>query len=1091
MWGFVYGNRRAGAPIVTLSLALSNPAIASLSAATIVLGGSSFSSAVYLAASDSGDTVLSASSDGPPMRDSTGISFSFIYPTFTLADFDLGKDLERQVTLQTSINVGALPLPFTVTSDDPQSLCFPNAVAGTCSGSIDVPARSPSFVVRGLSDSGSVQIHYSNPKMGSGGASAHLTRAKIFVNPPAGLTAGISTTVPVSYGATSDTRSGSALRSGFDPGLVVTSSDPTVISVSTNTPQLFSIRAVAPGQATVTVSAPGFDSPDPFAITVTAPAAAVLNVPTTAIFLGKNLQTSIYVTAPALPSQSQIHISSSDPSLLLVSTDSATLGSSQADSNSSYASFSLQALADSGAVTVTLSAAGAANVTIPIRLGPSGFAWFTSAAAVSANSSATISFGAYYLDPNSLAPVQVQQVRAGVIFKPSVSSSNPAAGTLALSAASVLYNAGAPGTTVLSLTQPTGFVRPVIRGDIKVIVNPATVSATVPLFLGKDLQIGFTTSSGNAKFPVTVRSDDPSRLLISSSPSSVGVAQLDTTLGASLYLQALAADGTAMIRISGSGVDDAAFPVTLVAAGVGMFANGTVAGPFRLTTLSPDLTLSASLFVDAPVSYYQSAGVALRAGANPLQVAVTSTRPDVANPLSTTLTFSPGQTSPVSFNVRPLDPGDAVVNLAPPSSFHAGAGVSVKVAQPSFLPATLTVGKDFEIQGSLQLDSSVSLPSTIIVTITSSDPSRVLLSTRLDQPGQTTIAVAYGNNAPTAFFIQGVALGQASVTATTPGFDPATFNVNVTPPSFLLSGPQTAFVGQPSAASISFNGQMVRPGAQISIALHSSDPTIATIDSQVAATGAKVQVSAVIQPLQPGTTTITADLPDGFADTPDSRTFNLAVKLPSLPINGFQSVYAIGKDLQANASLFQTGSGTINLTITSSDPSKVLLSGDAAKAGQAALLLPLDAYRQTPFYVQALTGSGSATLTFSAAGYASSQATVNLYPSAFAFEGTQVTTARSNPIDLSVSVTPVLPSGAAFTNGASLRGGIASLSVPLTSSQPAVGTIVPATLTFNGGDSRATAKFTPAITGNTILTITEPSGFAKPTTNSQLVVVVN
>ena len=67
--------------------------------------------------------------------------------------------------------------------------------------------------------------------------------------------------------------------------------------------------------------------------------------------------------------------------------------------------------------------------------------------------------------------------------------------------------------------------------------------------------------------------------------------------------------------------------------------------------------------------------------------------------------------------------------------------------------------------------------------------------------------------------------------------------------------------------------------------------------------GGKTQVAAAIHPLLRGTTTITADLPDGFTDTPATRTFDLAVKLPSLPLNSFQSTYAIGKDLQAGASL--------------------------------------------------------------------------------------------------------------------------------------------------------------------------------------------
>jgi hypothetical protein len=151
---------------------------------------------------------------------------------------------------------------------------------------------------------------------------------------------------------------------------------------------------------------------------------------------------------------------------------------------------------------------------------------------------------------------------------------------------------------------------------------------------------------------------------------------------------------------------------------------------------------------------------------------------------------------------------------------------------------------------------------------------------------------------------------------------------------------------------------------------------------------------------------------------------------------------------------------------------KVLLATDPKAAGQAKLTFTLD--RPPLVYVQALSDTGTATLTFSAPSYASQTSTVNLFPSAFAFDRATQNTTKSSPFSFTFSVLPVLPQGGLSYTSYTLRSGV---SVVVVSSQPSVGSVKPAPLT--------------SATGTTILTITPPAGFGSTNPPSQMVVTVN
>ncbi len=1089
---FHSGIPRMGAPEIEIHLSASNPALGQFYESHYVLGDPRFSSSLSFTALIAGEETITATSSGPPVLNASGFTFTIAEPRYTLADFTMGRHLNRFLSLRFDYRVTDTSERFTITSDDPARLCL---VSGNdCAGSVIVQAANPSFTVRALAESGVAHLHYSNARLGDGIATVQLARASIHsYSTAATLSPGDSYIGSLYYAVGNTTFSQSALEPAYLQQLVATSADPN-IATAFITPQGPLLTAVSPGQTVATVSAPDFDGSASVALTVTPRSlsfAAYTPFNNGTVAIGKDLQT---YGALHLPVAGTARVTSSDPSRLLVSLDSNRSGTGQLTTDGS---FYLQALTDSGAATVTVTAAGFPDLLIPVVFVPSGFAWSDGAFAVTSFTTTDLSLTTYALDPGKGFPLAAQPLRPGFTAAPSIATSDPSVGTFKVrpGSGSLPFTAGASGSTVLTLTQPNGMSAPSLRSSTRIIVNPALISGNAPSFLGRDLQTVFTpTLQSQQKLPITVSSGDTSRLLVSNSATAMGTERVDTTTTALVYLQGLAADGTAELRVSGAGLEDTVFPVTLTSSGVELKAgNFPQPPPITLNTFSPDLTLQASLFANGPLNNASGAAFSLRPGVAPLAVPVSSSQPKVLRPSVPAVTFNPGSADPLEFTVSPQSEGSAVIGLSPPPPFHADSRreqLAVKITLPSFTPKPVTVGKDFEVQASLEVPG-ITLPSTIIVTLSSNDPSRVLLSTRADQLGQPRISVALAPNSNNVYFVHGVALGQAAITASATGFADTLFGVDVVQPKLFLGGPQTAIVGSDNRALLDFYGQALRPGVALSINLRSSNPAVATVVSPVSVAGSAHVASAAITSISPGVTTISADLPDGWLANTGATSFVLAVRLPAIPIDNFSDQITIGKDLQSTSTLFQTSETPITITIASADASRVSISRDAMAAGQGTVTFTMPPFSQTPIYIQALSDTGTVALTYSIPGFNAQQQLVTLAPAAIAFTSTLLNTTKGTVTTVHLSAAPATPQGVAGGLGSQgLRGGLPPLSVAVTSSQPSVGT-VKSPAVFNAGDSSSTLNFSPLTPGTTNLTITPPLGFVRPPTNGTLIISVN
>ncbi len=137
--------------------------------------------------------------------------------------------------------------------------------------------------------------------------------------------------------------------------------------------QQVSIKGLAPGLATISAAFAGSN------IAVTPLRVKVLAAGPQAnpVTVGKNLQTAVYSRTPtATDSQSQLRVTSLDPSRVLVSADGQSLGQSTILLPPGRRDFLVQGLADSGQVSLTLEAEGKKGQ-MSVTLAPAGLAWST------------------------------------------------------------------------------------------------------------------------------------------------------------------------------------------------------------------------------------------------------------------------------------------------------------------------------------------------------------------------------------------------------------------------------------------------------------------------------------------------------------------------------------------------------------------------------------------------------------------------------------------------------------------------------------------------------------------------------------------
>jgi hypothetical protein len=261
--------------------------------------------------------------------------------------------------------------------------------------------------------------------------------------------------------------------------------------------------------------------------------------------------------------------------------------------------------------------------------------------------------------------------------------------------------------------------------------------------------------------------------------------------------------------------------------------------------------------------------------------------------------------------------------------------------------------------------------------------------------------------------------------------------------------------------------------------------------------GGDTNKNLAFDPAAAGISQIRVVPPSGFNFQTPSNAAVITATVTAPAINFFNQT--IGRDLQIQGSVslaVAAPAGGVQLTLTSADPARLVLSTSSTAQGTGQLVLPINAGAtspSTPVFVQALDGTGTVQITSSAPGYASQITTMTLAPSGFVIHpsllGNFSTTTFSGTTALpiySAQLNPVAGAGNLnFSQTQALRGGLGPVSVTVMATDqaggPGVGAIVGSPAVFNGGDTNKSLAFDPAVAGTTQIQVVPPSGFSTPT----------
>lgn len=446
------------------------------------------------------------------------------------------------------------------------------------------------------------------------------------------------------------------------------------------------------------------------------------------------------------------------------------------------------------------------------------------------------------------------------------------------------------------------------------------------------------------------------------------------------------------------------------------------------------------------------------------------------------------------------------------------------LAAPGIVAPNVTVGRNLQTFASVRLPQAAA-ESGVQITVTSDDPSRLLLSAAPDRAGSASISVKVQPHFidSAEFCIQGMAdSGTVTYTVSAGSMGTAKGTVTLAPSAILIVGPSrvpkfpTTPGGSPAKITIVSAAldsshkvageQQIAGGLNLDITLANSNPTAGKLGvSKLTLGGGLSTATTFFKPAAEGDTSIAPVQPPGFTASAEFASVIMAVAKPGLAPVG--EVF-LGKDLQVTAVLClgeAAPPGGLKVTMTSPDGSKLLLSTQEDQVGSPSVTLTVPAGQLVAtYYLQGIGDSGIVTYDAAAPGFRSSTARVELTRSGFivAYERygppdeaavrrkggynnsrefyASLSDAKEHPMHVTVYSAHLYPDSgrAADITVQPLRAGVTA-TVVLKSSDPAVGT-VESPLTIGSGVSWVKSRFIPMDKGKTVITVSTPAGFATP-----------
>jgi hypothetical protein len=522
----------------------------------------------------------------------------------------------------------------------------------------------------------------------------------------------------------------------------------------------------------------------------------------------------------------------------------------------------------------------------------------------------------------------------------------------------------------------------------------------------------------------------------------------------------------------------------------------------------------------------------LRPGLAPVIVTVTATDQPTGGSSVGTIVGSPvtfnGNDTFKNVQFDPVAGGVSVIEVVTPTGFNfstpaSARSVTATVSTPAISFGGQTIGRDLQVQTSLSLQAPAPTGG-VQVTVTSAEPSRVLLATSATGQGsnQITLPVNAGaSSSSTPIFIQALdGTGTVQVTASAPGYASQVATMTLAPSGFVISpfqtgnfttttfSPNTTIQLAPALLNTSLNfvtTQTVRSGlTQITVPLTAVDRPgssgVGTIvGSPAVFNGGDTFKNLQFDPAAAGLSDIQVGTPTGFNfSTPaNARVVTATVTAPAITFGS--TTFGVGQNLQGpvSISLAATPPNPVTVTVTVSSTAVATIVSSTTPTVEGSNTVTFTNVSSTfvgTILVQGRAASGTTTVTAQAAGFADGTMTVTATPSGFTLINLGNFTTTTTGANATLQITPARlnPSTLNFELNQAIRGGF-STSVPVTAvdqSGSGVGVITVSPLAFTANQSAQITAFDPVNVGTSLISVGVPSGFATPSNFRQITATV-
>ena len=685
------------------------------------------------------------------------------------------------------------------------------------------------------------------------------------------------------------------------------------------------------------------------------------------------------------------------------------------------------------------------------------------------------------------------------------------------------------GTFTLGHPAPAGGLTVTLASSAtaNVTIAPATVTVAVGHTTGSFTYTG--VAAGDSNLTASATNYQTGTTTVTGTAAQVSLGTIPTvapgqTVSLALSLPMAAPPGGTMVTFTSSdtgiatvtssvfvpaGASTAATNPQIIGVKIGTTTIVASAPGFRSVSLAVSVTVVSqfnpgSTSINLATTTSTTLNISAPAQAGGLTFTLTSDNPAVAT-VPTTISMVQGTTS-VQVPITGLANGTTTIRAD--SAGVAEATMSVTVN------SNIVIGNSnysaYHLQSYIDLYLPVTPQSPTTVTVSMPDTTVARISSTATAVGTTSVTF----NSITSSYIgriytQGVAVGTTTLTIAAPGYTTGSGTLTIYPAGFSFypyssSFPTTTYASPtsvrvaavvlqastslPTMLNILTYNLTLAPGvAPVSVPVSNSTPTVGALGlSTYIFNPGDASAASDFTPKAAGSTTLTIGTPTGNFSTPSQSQYQqitATVTSPQIVVGQTQT----GENVQTYYDLYlpATPPSGVTVTVTIAAPAVAVVSKDVATAGTNTLSFT----NVTSTYIGRLWlqgyAHGSTTLTISAPGYLDGSNTVTVEKTGFSFYpynySNFTTTTFSSPTSVRVSTVLLDPTSSNIIGyGYQLNPGL-TVTVPLTNSTNATGTIA-SSVVLHGGDTSQATNFTPVGAGTSTIAIgtTPPAGFTAP-----------